>query len=117
MAEPVLGRSRPPVTVADHGRERICEFLRQRLAGRGVRQAYLFGSAATGADHAWSDLDLVIVTDTDEPFVERPRAFWDLLDLGIPVDVLVYTPEEFASMEAHPTAFWHGFRSSRLRLL
>ncbi|MHB8763058.1 MAG: nucleotidyltransferase domain-containing protein [Deferrisomatales bacterium] len=85
-------------------------------AGRGTRQAHLFGSAATGAERAWSDLDLVIVTDTTEPSVERPRAFWDLLDLGIPVDVQVYTPEESAGMATHPTALWKGFRQGRLPL-
>jgi outer membrane protein TolC len=52
----------------------------------------LFGSAATGNIHEWSDLDLVIIKETTRPFVQRavevallnsPAVRASLADLGI----------------------------------
>lgn len=61
---------------------------------------YLFGSMAGGALSPWSDLDLVMVVDTDERFLERTRQVMELLRPRVGVDVLVYTPAEFEQMRA-----------------
>jgi predicted nucleotidyltransferase len=59
-----------------------------------VRIGY-FGSIATGNWGVGSDLDLlVIVRDCKEPFERRGRAF-DALGFPVPVDLLVYTEEEW----------------------
>jgi predicted nucleotidyltransferase len=113
----VLVRSRPRVSVLDFDREQILALLKARLQERGVREAYLFGSVATGQAGPWSDLDLVIVQETNAPFVERPRAFWELLDLGVGVDILVYTSQEFAGLNQSDSGFWQEFRRSRVRIL
>lgn len=66
------------------------------LRAAGVERAVAFGSYARGVADAWSDLDLVIVMETDLPRLERGRLLDDLYDtLPVSLDILVYTPAEF----------------------
>lgn len=114
---PILEKSRPAVSILDFDREELIRILRQKLGGhKNALEAYLFGSVAKGRPGFWSDLDIIIVADTSEPFVERPRQYFDLLDLGIPVDILVYTPQEFTAMQGASSGFWKNFRDTHLRL-
>ena len=55
----------------------------------------LFGSYCAGEIGEWSDLDMVIVKETDAPFLDRTRQVLALLRPRVGLDVLVYTPEEF----------------------
>ncbi len=77
----------------------------------------MFGSFPSGRAGAWSDLDVLLVKDTEAPFVERPRDFWDLLDIGIAMDILVYTAEEFERLAQSDSGFWREFQRSRIRIL
>lgn len=66
----------------------------------------LFGSAVQGEMHEDSDLDIVIIKDTDKRFYDRIgevlRGLWfDEPTPGIGVDVIVYTPKEFSQMKKH----------------
>ena len=67
-------------------------------AREGATRAILFGSYARGAADAWSDVDLILVRETALPFVERYRAFIDILDAFPGTDLLIYTPAEFEEM-------------------
>jgi predicted nucleotidyltransferase len=63
-----------------------------------VRRVGLFGSYARGDWGVGSDLDIVVlVTDTERSFVERPSSF-DPYSLPVPVDLVVYTLDEWARM-------------------
>lgn len=57
---------------------------------------FLFGSYATGQANEDSDIDLLVVKDTNEPRHKRSIEIQRLL-IGskLPVDILVYTNEEF----------------------
>src|SRR5207245_6045091 len=57
-----------------------------------ARKAIVFGSAARGDADEWSDLDLVIVTDTSRPFLERYLDFVAIYDVWPRLDLLIYTP-------------------------
>ena len=81
--------------------------LRRRLAPyvRHARKVIVFGSVARGEADEWSDLDLVIVAETPRPFLERYRDFEGIYDVWRRLDLLVYTPAEFAEMRAQERPF------------
>lgn len=55
----------------------------------------LFGSYASGQTTKDSDVDLVVVKKTDQPFHERQKQIRLMLKTTTPVDIFVLTPEEF----------------------
>jgi len=56
----------------------------------------LFGSYANGTPTEESDLDLLVIKDSDSPSRLQNRKVRRILsDLRIPIDVIVKTPEEF----------------------
>jgi len=55
----------------------------------------LFGSLATGRIDEWSDIDLLIIKETDKRPLDRALEVYTLLgDYSEPMDVIVYTPAE-----------------------
>ena len=74
--------------------------IRRRLPGMGIRKAILFGSLARGEVTPFSDLDLLIVQETDARFLNRLEPFYAGLGLGVDADILVYTPQELERMQA-----------------
>jgi len=56
----------------------------------------LFGSLANKHLHEWSDVDLVIIQQTELPFFERTKQALKLIHPKVGVDLLIYTPQEFA---------------------
>lgn len=75
------------------------ERLVARLKGLGVRKIILFGSLARGEVGRGSDIDLIIVQETDKRFLDRLEEIYAALEPRVGLDVLVYTPGEFARME------------------
>jgi predicted nucleotidyltransferase len=63
---------------------------------------YLFGSAAYGTITPDSDVDLlVVVPDSPLRFFQRAALAYDALwDIDVPIDVQVYTRDEFESRAA-----------------
>ena len=58
----------------------------------------LFGSYANGQPNKDSDVDLMIIKETDVPYIKRPRIIRNLFNpYPAPMDIFVYTPEEFNS--------------------
>jgi uncharacterized protein len=76
--------------------------LKRRIAPHVQRaiKVIAFGSVARGESDPWSDLDLIIVAETDRPFLERFKDFAGLYDVGSSLDLLIYTPAEFHRMVA-----------------
>ena len=68
----------------------------------------LFGSWARGERDPHSDIDLLIIQESNLPRPQRyaqvRRLFWGM---GFPMDILVYTPEEFARYQSVPGSFTH----------
>jgi len=113
----LLVQSRPKTSVLDFDVAEIKRFLAMRLQGRGVEAAYLFGSVADGTAGPWSDLDVLIVKRTDTAFLDRALEFLDLFDLGLPVDILVYTPEELEAQLQSGSGFWATFAHQARRIV
>lgn len=67
---------------------------------------YLFGSWARREEDELSDLDIVVIKDTSSSFFDRLREVSRLLPAEIGgLDILVYTPREFARMQKEGNAF------------
>ena len=68
-------------------------------AHEAVTQVVLFGSVACDRAVPSSDADiLVVVRDSDTPFLDRSILFRDYFaDIGVGVDLFVYTQQEVAS--------------------
>jgi len=62
----------------------------------------LFGSRIQGTPHAWSDIDLIVVSERfkDVPFIKRSYLFKTVVQPEIGVTALCYTPEEFQNQRA-----------------
>lgn len=90
---------------------------KRALEGR-VDAAYIFGSYGTPEFGRDSDIDMMLVVKTEKPFLDRAMAFTDLLDIVPSMDLLVYTPEEFASLTDDPSpGFWQSAVASMRRIL
>jgi predicted nucleotidyltransferase len=72
--------------------------LLQALQGYHPQRIILFGSVARGDADADSDLDVLVIKDTADPFVRRLEAMAELCPLGVHADILVYTPHELRQM-------------------
>ena len=59
-------------------------------------QVIVFGSLASGHITETSDLDLLIVKETDKRFFERIKDVVKICDYDIGVDFLIYTPQELS---------------------
>jgi len=89
-----------PTTESRRGRlEEELERLIPKLKGLGVRKIILFGSLAEGNIGRSSDIDLIIVQETEKRFLDRLEEIYVALQPRVALDVLVYTPKEFAQME------------------
>lgn len=58
----------------------------------------LFGSFAHGEVHEWSDLDLVVIAETELPFLERQKRVMHSVRPAVSMDFFVYTPSEWDYM-------------------
>jgi len=65
----------------------------------------LFGSFATGDINEGSDIDILVVADFKEPFLDRIRTLMDMNTFKIPVEPVGYTPEEFTQMRKRKNPF------------
>lgn len=118
LQEGVVGRTRPRKSVLDWDLEGLKRELKRLIGSKeGVKAAYIFGSVAEGRPHAWSDIDLAVIQETQVEFLERPLEFQELFELGLPVDLFVYTPAEVRSMEATGHPFWKKVKQSGIQLL
>jgi predicted nucleotidyltransferase len=94
MAERIAAQSRRDLLEAELAR--CVSLLRQRYDPERI---LLFGSLSSGHIGDWSDIDLVIVKETNRRFLDRVKDVLALLRPRVGVDVLVYTPREFAELQ------------------
>jgi len=89
---------------AEELEEKLAAIIEQIAAYRPQR-VILFGSLARGDYHALSDADLLIVKETSTPFLDRIGEVLALCDYDIPLEPLVYTPQELDKMQREGNSF------------
>jgi predicted nucleotidyltransferase len=73
----------------------------------------LFGSYALGNANDSSDLDLLLIKDTDEAPINRAAGIRKALrDILLPMDILVYTPSEISKDKERKFTFIHDVLKS-----
>jgi len=85
--------------------EKSLAILLDTLKGYQPHKVILFGSAARGEADAQSDLDVIVIKDTQDSFIERLEAMAKLCPPGVHADILVYTPEEIRAMVEEENPF------------
>jgi len=58
----------------------------------------IFGSITREDWDEFSDIDVIVVYDTEKPFLDRLRELYLCWNIPKAVDILAYTPEEFRTM-------------------
>jgi predicted nucleotidyltransferase len=81
--------------------ERALDEIVARLAAMPeVERVILFGSYAAGRRDLFTDLDLLVVIDSDQDFVHRTAALYRQVAQGVDMDLLAYTPDEFEAQRS-----------------
>ncbi len=93
----------PPIPPPEEELARIVRVIAERFDPEKI---LLFGSRAEGRAAPDSDADLLVVMRTDLPYYEREPAIRSVLwPHDLPLDLLVFTPEEATPLEKEPTSF------------
>ncbi|MGB3295020.1 MAG: nucleotidyltransferase domain-containing protein [Phormidesmis sp.] len=91
----------PPVT-----QQLLDEIVKQITTVGSPIKIVLFGSRARGDAKSDSDLDLLVIEESDLPTYKRaPRYHLALRDISMPKDIVVRTPYEVYEWSAVPNAF------------
>ncbi len=77
------------------------------------KRIYLFGSYAWGAPTKESDMDIaVIIEQSNEKSYKRVQAgLRELWSIPKPIDLLVYTEEEFNEKSSHPSTLQYQIKN------
>jgi len=76
--------------------EQINTIVNIIVSGYQPEKIFLFGSLAKGESNASSDIDLLVIKETNEQFYKRPLKIHNLFNPYIyDIDVHIYTPNEF----------------------
>ena len=90
-------------TTAARARKQMLEkeldrFVKILVAEENPELILLYGSLVSGKIHESSDIDLVVVQDSDQPFFARTWEIRKMLKPQVGADILCYTPDEFGHM-------------------
>ncbi len=86
--------------------ELIAEVVRRIVEVADPDKIILFGSHARGEANSRSDLDILVIKESDVPRYDRsPPIYRALFDIPLPMDIVVYTNEEIAEWSLVELAF------------
>ena len=82
------------------------EIVRRIVQAAKPRKVILFGSRARGEARPDSDFDLLVIAESTEPRYRRSAPLYGVLsDILLPMDIIVYNPEEVKEWSEVPRAF------------
>lgn len=86
--------------MSDNGKRKfdysmVDEVLKTILGQCNPDLVFLFGSVAKGTAKYGSDIDILVVMETDKKPIRRGNDILNSLDVDTTVDLIIMTPEEF----------------------
>ena len=84
------------------------------LVRLGAERVILIGSLASGRVHELSDLDLIVVLETKDRFLDRLERLWEALDPRVSLNLLVYTPQEFVEIQTWSSFIDHALKTGKV---
>ena len=94
------------MSIAEVNADVMSQVVRRIVEAARPRKIILFGSRARGNARRHSDLDLLVIADSEQPRHCRAAPLYGALrDILVPMDILVYTPEEVEEWSRVPQAF------------
>lgn len=94
--------------------EKELERIVPLLIELGVRKIVLFGSLSAGKAHRSSDIDLLIVRESDLRFLDRSDELRQAIRPRVAIDFFIYTPLEFEEMMERSSFVRVAVRKGRL---
>ena len=82
--------------------ESLSRIVRSLAALEEVQRVSVFGSYAAGRRDLLTDLDIFVVMDTAESYVDRLRRLYPMLSAPVDLDVVCYTPAEWQALRETP---------------
>ena len=91
----------------------LASLVAQLKAMPAVHKVILFGSYAAGRRDLFTDLDVLVVMDSEQDFVHRAGDLHRRLTVGVDLDLLAYTPQEMERMRDRPF-MRHALRTGKV---
>jgi len=97
---------RVDITRSEEIFENIEKYKERLVQNLNPKAVILFGSFARGDVNEGSDVDIIVISNFKEPFLDRIKLLLDLNDeLKLPLEPVGYTPEEFRRMREEGNRF------------
>lgn len=78
--------------------EAIAKYQEKVIRELRPRKIILFGSFARGDFNEGSDVDLIVIGDWHQDFLDRIKVLLDMNQFGLPLEPVGYTEQEFEQM-------------------
>jgi hypothetical protein len=96
--------------------EKLRRVVHRVIEAMAPQEVWLFGSFARGDWHELSDVDLLIVAEVEGRFIDRDLMLSDINDTGLPVQAVIYTPQEYEELVAAGQSFVMGALEDGVKL-
>lgn len=80
----------------------------------GAERIILIGSMADGDIGPCSDIDLVVVMQTEERFLDRLKEAYGRIRPAVAMDILIYSPHEIDAMRGSSAFLCHALENGRV---
>jgi len=85
--------------------ERIARYKEKVARELNPKRIILFGSFARGDFNEGSDVDLIVISDWRQDFLDRIKVLLDMNEFGLPLEAIGYTEDEFEQMTREGNRF------------
>lgn len=85
--------------------DRIARYREKVVRELNPGRIILFGSFARGDFNEGSDVDLIVVADWKQDFLDRTRVLLDMNEFHLPLEAVGYTEDEFERMAREGNRF------------